>query len=494
MEGSDEVGSPAWWFEKLLYQFDARVPQRWSPEVGEYVDPRDSDSRRDRLERLWSYYIGRPPLPQVAAGYTEVFRAVMRKARSNYAGMCISAMLNRMAFNGISTGVDSSGGDDKANEVAEVSNLEAEIQDLFAYLFVMGEAYAMVVAPKRGSDTAPLIKALDPRNCVGDVDPDNPQVLRALLVRSYDPMFGEEKATLLLPGKAYRARKPSSPFGGVSFQKWEWDGAPENIEGIDALGGIPAVRLDNKDGLGEFEAHLDLLDRINDTTLQRIVITWYQSYKQRAVRGDLEGDDDEPMTLEEFREVFAADPGALWKVPAGVDFWESTQADMTPILNAKRDDVKEFAAVTSTPMYLVSSDSVNQSAEGASLVREGINHKVKDRRARVAPKIKLLFKMAFAFAGDAQRGAKIRIDWGALENNSLADKGSATAQVRGVLSQKRILVDIWGYTPLQAEEIITELAAEQLLNVVSAPPASQQNQPQQNEQQVDSQQPEQVPA
>lgn len=464
MDGTDDVGSPAWWFERLMREFDVRVPKRWNPDA--QADPRDNDTRRGRLERLWAYYTGRAPLPEVAAGYTEVFRSVMRKARSNYAGMAIAAMLNRMALNGISTDVDNEGGDDLANSIAEVSNLPAEIQDLFAYLFVMSESYAMVVAPAKGSKTAPLIKALDPRNCIGDPDPDNPQVLRALLVRSFDPMFNEEKATLFLPGKAYRATKPASPFGGDNFKKWEWDGEPEDVVGINELGGIPAVRLDNKDGQGEFEAHLDLLDRINDTTLQRIVITWYQSYKQRAVKGDLEGDDDEePMTLEEFSDVFRADPGALWRVPAGVDFWESTQADLTPILNSKRDDVHEFAAVTTTPLHLISPDSANQSAEGASLVREGINHKVKDRRARVAPKIKLLFQMAFAFAGEAERGAKIRLDWGALENNSLADKGSATSQARGVLSMKRILVDIWGMTPTEAEENITELAAEQILNV-----------------------------
>lgn len=472
MEGSNVVDSPAWWFDKLMYQFEARVPQRWNPDVE--VDPRDNDTRRDRLERLWAYYTGRAPLPEVAAGYTDVFRAVMRKARSNYAGMATAAMANRMGFNGVSTGVDSSGGDDLANEIAEVSNLDAEMQDLFGYLFVMSESYGMVVAPKPGSKAAPMIKALDPRSCVGDPDPENPQVLRAFMVRSFDAMFSEERATLFLPGKAYRARKPANPFGGVSFKKWEWSGEPEDIKGIDELGGIPAVRLDNKDGQGEFEPHLDLLDRINDTTLQRIIITWYQSYKQRAIEGDLEGDDDEPMTLEEFRDVFRSDPGALWKVPAGVKFWESTQADLTPIINSKRDDVREFAAVTFTPLHLISPDSANQSAEGASLVREGINHKIKDRRARVAPKIKLLFRMAFAFAGQSERGAKIRLDWGALENNSLADKGSATSQARGVLSDKRILVDIWGYTPLEAEEIITERAAEQILNGSALQGAGQQ--------------------
>src|SRR5690606_37621087 len=209
-----------------MSQFESRGPQRWNPAGEAYTDPRDSDTRRDRLERLWAYYTGRAPLPEVAAGYTEVFRSVMRKARSNYAGMATAAMANRMGFNGISTGVDSTGGDDLANKIAEGSNLDAEIQDRVALLLVMSESYGMVVAPAPGSDAAPMIKALDPRNCIGDPDPENPQVLRAFMVRSFDAMFGEERATLFLPGKVYRARKPAAPFGGVSFRKWEWDGEP----------------------------------------------------------------------------------------------------------------------------------------------------------------------------------------------------------------------------------------------------------------------------
>lgn len=462
VDGSKEVNSPAWWFDRLMAGFDARLPRKWNPDVASYSDPRDNDTRRDRFERLWAYHAGRPPLPQVSAEYTETFRAAMRKARSNYAGMCTSAMLNRMGLAGVSTAKDKVGGDDLVARIDEVSNLATEFGNLFAYLFVMSESYAMAVAPKPGTDGAAMIKALDPRDCIGDPDPENPRLLRALLVRGHDPMLGIDTAKLFLPGKMYRASKATNTFG-VGLAKWEWDGEPENIEGIDELGGIPAVRFENKDGLGEFEAHLDVLDRINDTTLQRIILAWYQSFRQRAIEGDLEGDDDEPMTLEEFRDIFRADPGSLWRVPAGVKFWESQPTDLTPIVNAKRDDVKEFMAVTSTPMYLASSDAVNQSAEGASLVREGINHKVGDRRSSTTPGLKLIIRMAFALSGDAARGAQIKLAWNALENNSLADKGSATAQVKGVLPLRRIYTDIWGMTPDEAEECITELAAEQLL-------------------------------
>lgn len=483
MDGKETPGSPAWWFDRLEAGFHARKPASWRPADSD-PDPAANDNREDRLERLWAYHVGRAPLPEVAAGYTEVFRAVMRKARSNYAEMCVAAMLHRMKLSSVATGVDSTGDDDLFAEIAEVSNWEAMISDLFTYLFVMSETYGMVVASKNGAP--PMITALDPRICIGDIDPDNPQILRAAMVRSFDDTFGVERRVLFLPGRAFHAKRESmGAFGQAVMGKWEWDpqrgsGTGEDVPDIDDWGGIPIVRIDNAQGLGEFEPHLDLLDRINDTTLQRIVITWYQSFRQRAVEGDLEGDTDdaEPMTLEEFRNMFSADPGALWKVPAGVKFWESQQADLGPLINAKRDDVKEFAAVTFTPLNLITPDAANQSAEGASLVREGINHKVGDRRARVTPKLKMLLRMAFAMAGQPERGTKIKLNWGPLENNSLADKGSATAQVKGVLSLRSILIDIWGMTPQEAEDNITQLSAEQLLAVTTALAGqNQQNQP-----------------
>ncbi|WP_280470997.1 phage portal protein [Nocardia cyriacigeorgica] len=463
---SPDPGSPEWWFQKLLARFDAWEPDR-STSDGTVI----RETRRQRFDRLWSYHTGNAPLPQVAEQYTDVFRAVMRKARCNYAPIAVNALRSRMVLVGVSTAKDNdTGGDDLAAEIAEVSALETGLQDMLAYLFVMSEAYGMVVAPKPGSNTKPMIAALDPRNAVGDPDPSNPNLLRALLVRSVDEMFGTETMQLFLPGKRYEIQRKLAGSGLVNVSsKWDWVGEYD-VSDIDHLGGIPAVRLDNEYGLGEFEPHTDLLDRINDVTLQRIVIVWYQSFRQRAVSGDLEGDSDDDDIDEppDWDEVFRADPGSLWRVPEGVEFWESAPTDIGPILQAKRDDVKEFGVVTNTPLHLFSPDSANQTAEGASLTREGHDFKVKDRRARVAPKIKMLFRMAFSMAGEPERGTGLRLQWGALENNSLADKGSASAQTKGVLSQKNQLVKIWGMTPKEAEENITQLAGEQLLALSTA--------------------------
>lgn len=476
--------TPYEWLQRLERRFTAPVRQRWCDQKSR---PDEYLPRNQILDLLWSYYVGDPPLPQIAPEFQDIFRDVLRKSRSNYAEMCVTAVVDRMELLAVATDVDSTpNGDDRAAEIMEDTGFMAALKDLLDYFCVMGEAYAMVVPTEDG----PMIHAIDPRRCVGIKDPTNPTRLRAALVRSYDVEEDEEIAHLFLPGEKWTLRRND-------YNQWERiSDTAEEIQGLDELGGIPVVFFENKHGLGEYEAHVDVLDRIIDTTLQRMVLMRYQAFKQRGVSGDeaevQEFDaDGEPIETDEknatnWDEVFKAGPGAVWKVPAGWSFWESGQADLTGMLTAKRDDVKEFAAVTHTPLYLITPDDANGSAAGAGLLREALTSKVRDRRARVTPGLKLLWRIAFAMDTAAERETPVKmvkLRWGPIEFKTLAEKGSATAQAKDVLSKQRIMRDIWEMPPEDIEENLAELEAERLLATAAAAalaaqqPAQQQTSP-----------------
>jgi hypothetical protein len=137
----------------------------------------------------------------------------------------------------------------------------------------------------------------------------------------------------------------------------------------------PVVVFENEDGLAEFEPHIPLLDRINQQILQRMTIATIQAFKQRAMKG-LPKTDPKTGELINYDDVFTADPGAIWNIPASVEIWESGQVDLGPILLAIRDDVKDLAATSGTPLYSITPDAANGSAEGASLQRETLTFKV----------------------------------------------------------------------------------------------------------------------
>jgi hypothetical protein len=464
-------GSPEWWLNHLAAKFIERDRTYDLQDI--YFRPRLYRTRRQRMNMLWSYYIGDPPLPEVARQHTDIFKDVLRKGRATYAPMTITPMLDRMELNGVRTGVeDGVEGDDVAKRIMEYSNFASAIKDAFTYAFVMSEGYAMVIPAAVGAkDRTPLITAEDPRWCIGEPDPMNPNQLQAALKIGYDVVAGRTIAWLFHDRKQYKANGPEGAVISqlnITASSFEWDGPPVDLPELDGIASVPVVQLPNARGMGEFEPHLDLLDRINDAILQRIVITAYQSFKQRAVIGNLEGDqEDEDSAVEEidWKDVFSADPGALWRVPEGTTFWESNPTDMTGLITAIRDDVKELAAVTSTPLHLITPDAANGSAEGAALMREGLVFKVKDRRARLNPRLVELWKMAFAFAGETDRTSNIELLWGPIESFSLAAKADAATKLRGIMSRPRILQDIMEFTPDQIEQNEQELQKDAVLDM-----------------------------
>lgn len=477
--------SPQEWFSKINTMFTAPTQRPWEDRLTRPIPEQDkgacftryTTARNRFLDMLWSYNVGDPPLPQIEPEYRDAFRHVMRKARSNYAPMPVRAMLDRMEQQAVSTLQDSdTAGDDLAAEIMDETGFEAVIKEVFEFAFSMGEAYGMVVPGGAGAATltngglAPSVFAIDPRRCIGIPDLENPNRLRAAVVKQYDPITNESRAFLFLPGMKY-----SFGYTPGATSPWSITGEPEAIKGLDELGGIPIVRFDNLNGLGEYEPHIDVLDRINDVTLQRIIGFWYQALRQRAIMADEDEDDEDDAveTDDQSKDDPDADlkagPGALWKFPKDWEIWESQQTDFSQFINGKRDDVREFAAVTATPLHLISPDAANGSAEGAGLMREALTSKVRDRRTRFTPSLKLLWRIAFAMAGDQERGRRIRLHWGPIEFRTLTEMASASSQSQGTLSLEDRCERIFQMSPEETALNVQRMTADNLLGLPTAP-------------------------
>ncbi|MEV2222746.1 phage portal protein [Nocardia vinacea] len=477
--GSD--WAPDQWFEFLMNKFDADLPE--TPRV---ITANTPKTRRERLNLLWSYFIGDPPLPQVQDKYKETFREVLRKARNNYSAMSVKVMTAKSVLIGVSTDADSDiDGDDLARQIAAASGWKAMQRDLQTFMYVFGEAYALIIPALEGvQDAVPMITAENPRFAVGQPDPVNPRRLRAFVKVYNDEIADQQVGLLFVDSNRFEWRREVGQYT-TNFKLDEWTLAgTEPLQGLELFGGVPAVRFDNEFGLGEFEPNIDLLDRVMDGVLQRIVIQWYQSFRQRAVKGDLEAgadltDPDEDLSNfirrvadDNLQDLFTADPGALWLVPEGVDFWESGQADLTQQLAAIRDDVKEFAASTGTPLHVITPDAANQSAEGASLMRETLVDKIVDRQERMTAPWVLTWQIAFAMASQVTRLKGVNLLWAKVDKESLAAKGEAISKTRGVLSRKRQLINIMEMTPEEAKLNESELLQEQLAAQAFAAPVA----------------------
>lgn len=460
--------SPGWWMQRL---FNMLADRR----------------RRTRLQTLHNYHRGHAPLPQGADNAREAFEAFQKKARSNFAELIISAMSERMTPVGFRTALDDDAtGDGEVGALWNRAGLNVSSADVHDWMLALGEAY--VIVGKMDEETqAPTITCEDPRFMIGDEDPANPRKLLAALKVLHDDAAKEDRAYLYLPGEVHVAKRKSNraavdlttALSGVSYnlpdrmpilpmfspRGWEWD---TERSGKLSHTRMPVVKFKNKYGMGEYEAHLDLLDRINHQILQRMIIAVMQAFRQRAVKG-LEmfypnGHEKAGQAID-YNEVFSADPAALWQLPKDAEMWESEVNDLRPILEAVKADLEHLASVTRTPMHMLSPAGVNQSAEGASLTREGLVFKVEDRIARTSHPWAQVMSLALTHSGQADRGdlSKLQTIWAPAQRLSLAERADAASKLKEILPRRTLLITVLGMSPPDADRTMTEIADEQVL-------------------------------
>jgi hypothetical protein len=319
-------------------------------------------------------------------------------------------------------------------------------------------------------------------------------VQRAALKLYYDAEAGLDVAILWLPGQkwvATRERKgPVRAYRGgsllgqvepirVRFNPGSFTMAPLRQPG-DADGffseeyddlEIPVDPLENPGGVGEFELHVDLLDRINHMILQRVVIATLQAFRQRALKQSTDTsvpqlpERDENGNLIDYSDILESGPDAVWLLPPGADLWESGQVQLEGILQSAKDDILHLSAVTKTPLSMFTPDAISQSAEGAQLTREGLTFKVEDFWLAGEATLAHTIARAFRYMGDTARGdaSEVSVSWKPAERRSLSEMGAAASQVQGTLTWEQTQEIVWQQDPAQIRLAKTQRAEDLVL-------------------------------
>ena len=234
---------------------------------------------------------------------------------------------------------------------------------------------------------------------------------------------------MLLPGRAcHRAAVKA-------------DGQVRRIPG----GGFPLVHLRNRRGIGEFEEHLEDLQRINDTLFTRIVLTKMQAFRQRAIKRAVPKEGDAfQVDVEVKAEDFIPGPDALWDLPPGMEIWESAVTDMTAARAMVEDDVKLLSATTKTPIWQMWPGAQNQSATGSEKASAGFVALVEDRRHRADVALARAMSMALTIEGESERAQveKIRTIWAPAESYSLSEQAQAFSSLYGKVPFDELAIDV----------------------------------------------------
>lgn len=453
--------SPDWWFKQLLGRLN---------------------DRRPRLDRLDRYYDGRCDLPEGAEGCEEAYRRFQAKARANWSELIVEAVRERMQPVGFRTGAEGDElGDRAALRIWQANSLDADASLVIRAALTMSVSYVIVggVDPEIG---APVITPEDPRQVITAHDPIRRRKVVAALKVFHDEDAGLDRAYVYTPGWVSRASKKASAgdtmASGVSGWSWDEDTVRAPNPGRLPAPVVPVVRFENRARLGrppmgEFEPFLDKIDRINHLSLQELVIVTTQAFRQRALKGQVPDTDAQGNPID-LNGLFLPSPGALWQLPEGVDLWESGQADLGGILQSRKQDVQELAAMSRTPLHYMFPDAANGSAEGAATAKEGLLFKTTDRMGQQDDSWEWMMALGFLFAGDKKRAqlADLETLWMSPDRRSLAERADANAKAKaGDVPWRTRMTEIMEYSPQEAARMETERMSEAFTAAAFAPPA-----------------------
>jgi hypothetical protein len=458
--GAPPPYSDEWWRDRLAKELCDRRLGRW---WGKPWSPLSPYIRRNRcrppLELLDEHFRGDPPLPLVAQGWRDAFKEIVRLSQLNVAELCVVAKANRMQLRDFRTAAaDDTLGDQVARDVMRFNAMQIVARDVHEYMLELGDGYA-IVQPKRSGEKWCRVTAEDPFDTITAEDPATGETLAGLKLFR-DEWDASDLAYLYMPGYVRVWRNSASTSmttrGYRATNGWELD---EQKSG-NSLPRVAVVRFRNRQGVGEFERHLQSLDRINHYAMNILVIATVQAFRQRALQGAPDYDDD--GTKIDYSNAFIAAPGSLWKLPEGATFWESQSTDVTPLRMQLKDEIEHFAAGTSTPLQTLAPDAANQSAEGASLLREEHVYAVEDRRTRASKGWSEVMSLCFLGMGDAERADVTQIEpmWGPAERFSLTDRAQAAFQLKGILPYEAIFTDVLQYPPADVPELQKMRAAD----------------------------------
>lgn len=444
--------------------------------------------KQDQYQIREDYATGNHPLPEGDPRYVKALEQLQRKAKTNYVGLANKAVVDSMTVRGFKFGGEL---DDEAKKIWQSNNMDLQSQIAIGKAAQLSDIYAMVTTPKEEGGE-PRITIEDPRTCITEPDPRDPMESLAALKFYLDSVHGRTIAILDLGDVIIEYQGPTL----VDFLAMEVKFSPENI--VNSSGGfIETKRYPNPvgkvlivrgpwqpmwglHGMAECEdGGFDIQDRINWVILSRLVVTKSQAYRQRWMTGA-----KVPKGRGGVVKQTPFEPGAdmLWAVVDDkAKFGDFEQADIKQALEAARDDIGDFAAITQTPVSYLTNKMVNISAETLREARESLRTKCRGRREAMGWFFERVMKLCFLYKGDTTRAEDVEAStlW-QPETYSLVEIADYISKASAAGLPPRLYLEVIGHTPEEIDMVEAEIQKQQAqeqanqveLSKVAKPPQS----------------------
>jgi hypothetical protein len=452
------------------------TPEEWLPVLTKRLD-----AERPRIDRLRSYTNGDAPLPEAGPNIRAAWSSFQRKARHNVGELIVEAPAERIICNQLVV-AGTTGDNNEARRIWVENRMAVALGDTVRDMLTVGTGY-MIIGTANGR---PVITSEKPEYVYAATDPLRPWIARAVVKVWRDVDAEADYAYVWANGVKQRYWRPmyddpsAQTKALISKASGNWkpaEGEPETYQGTP-----PVVVFQNHDGTGEFEPHTDGIDRINKETLDRLVTQAMQAFRQRFLEGGLPKNDPETGEPIDYAAIFVPAPGAVWDLPEGVtlkETQESAQSIMS-MLAAEKDDFRNLAAETRTPLPMLVPEGANQSAAGAEAAKEGLVMKTKDRIERIKPAGSEVMTRAMKVL-NPDFDSTVELGFADPTFVTFAEKHEANVKAKaGDVPWRKRMIDILGYSADEVDEMQVEREEEQLATQVALaaaqPPAAQEPQ------------------
>lgn len=443
----------------------AQTPAEWLPILAKRLD-----DRTPRVQLLKRYMDGDAPLPEAGSDTREAWQRFQRQSRTNWGNLILEAVTDRIVPKGITVGGDpQSEVAVQAQRIWRDNRMDAVFQEWLRHGLALRESY---LTCWQGSDGRAVITADSPETMIVAADPLQSWRVRAA-ARFWRDIDAELDYALVWSQDGYQyftrpARDDKAQIERMVQGKW-------NQQEYTPTGRPPSIVVyNNPGGVGEYETHTDLINRINEGILNRLVIVAMQAFRQRA----LERTDGNPLPKKDdagndidWGTIFSPAPAALWDLPPGVKIWESQTTDIGNLLTASKDDIRQLAAATRTPVPILMPDNTNTSAAGAISAETGYISKCGTRLSQAKIGGEAILVKALEMEGvEGLEDLNVSLEFEPVERVSTAEKYQAAQAAKAAgQSQKSIQRDILGWGPDEIAQDAIDRADEALRAIALMP-------------------------
>ena len=183
------------------------------------------------------------------------------RARTNFAGLIVDSLVNRIQPNGIVIGGDpNSALSSQAGRIWRDNRMDVAVADAVRDACTLGTGYLLVTRDENGKA---VITRERPEQFFALPDPVHPWRALAAVKVWRDSTAETDYLRLWADGSLMEYSRPSFTQFGSAREYVETFTGKWVFQAVSPCDGVPVVLLDNKDRAGEFEYHLPLLDRIH---------------------------------------------------------------------------------------------------------------------------------------------------------------------------------------------------------------------------------------